>query len=288
MKSISKILLTTIILLAFLACKAQIKNAQSESMKIYGNCEMCEATIEKAGNIKKIAEVDWNEDTKIATLTFDAKKTNVDEILKRIALAGYDSETYLAPKDVYSQLPSCCQYERNAKSLVNKESEMTASVSKTDKHDHAAMPIQNQEILQLKAVFDNYFALKDALVKTDGGLASTKAKSLLAAITAVKMEKLQADEHTVWMKVVKDLGVDAEHIVDTKDPAHQREHFIPLSKNIYQLIKVSKQESPVYYQFCPMANDGKGANWLSKENSVKNPYYGSMMLTCGSVVEVIK
>ena len=34
-------------------------------------------------------------------------------------------------------------------------------------------------------------------------------------------------------------------------------------------MKISKQETPTYYQFCPMANDGKGANWLSKENAIK-------------------
>jgi hypothetical protein len=57
---------------------------------------------------------------------------------------------------------------------------------------------------------------------------------------------------------------------------------------MYELIKVSKVDEPVYVQFCPMANNGEGANWLSKESAVKNPYYGSMMLTCGSVKEAIK
>ena len=61
-----------------------------------------------------------------------------------------------------------------------------------------------------------------------------------------------------------------------------------LSKNMYELIKVAKPAETVYYQFCPMANDGKGANWLSKENGIKNPYYGSQMLTCGKTVETIK
>jgi hypothetical protein len=37
-----------------------------------------------------------------------------------------------------------------------------------------------------------------------------------------------------------------------------------------------------------MYNDGKGANWLSKESTIKNPYYGSQMLTCGKTVETIK
>ena len=48
------------VLLSFTACNAQIKNAKTESVKIYGNCGMCETTIEKAGNKKKIAKVDWN------------------------------------------------------------------------------------------------------------------------------------------------------------------------------------------------------------------------------------
>jgi len=37
-----------------------------------------------------------------------------------------------------------------------------------------------------------------------------------------------------------------------------------------------------------MFNNGKGANWLSKEPAIQNPYYGNKMLTCGSVTETIK
>jgi copper chaperone CopZ len=294
MKSISKILVAITFLLSFTACNAQIKNAKTESVKIYGNCGMCESTIEKAGNKKKLAKVDWNKDTKMATITYDATKTNQDEILKRIALSGYDSEKFLAPNDVYAKLPGCCQYERKAQTVAKVETSAKADSAKTEMtenhsaHNHTAMTETKQELPQLTAVFDNYFAVKDALVKTDGNIASTKAKELLTAINAVKMDKLSTDEHTIWMKVMKDLLMDAEHIGDTKDASHQRDHFMSLSKNMYALLKVSKYEQPVYYQFCPMANDGKGANWLSKENAVKNPYYGSQMLTCGKVVETIK
>lgn len=269
------------VLLSYTACNAQIKNATTESVKIYGNCGMCESTIEKAGNVKKVAQVDWNKDTKIATLTFDPNKTNQEEILKRIALAGYDSDQFLAPDDVYAKLPECCQYERVNKPVAKAE-------SKTETHDHSAMTETPQNTNQLKAVFDNYFSIKDALVKSDGNTASAKAKDLSNAISSVKMETLTTEEHTVWMKVMKDLAFDAGHIAETKDVAYQRDHFMSLSKNMYELIKVSNQETPVYYQHCPMANKGKGANWLSKENAIKNPYYGSQMLTCGSTVETIK
>lgn len=43
----------------------------------------------------------------------------------------------------------------------------------------------------------------------------------------------------------------------------------------------------LYLQFCPMANDGKGANWLSKSEQIANPYYGTKMHKCGATVKTI-
>lgn len=106
---------STILLLSSISisgCTAQVKNAKIETVKILGNCGMCEKTIEKAGGVNKIAKVDWDKDTKMALLTYDSTKTNQDEILKRISLAGYDSDNFLAPNDVYNNLHHCCQYER--------------------------------------------------------------------------------------------------------------------------------------------------------------------------------
>lgn len=277
-----------IVLLSYTA-NAQIKNAITEQVKIYGNCGMCETKIEKAGNIKKIANVDWNHDTQMATLTYDSKMTNQDEILKRIALAGYDSDKFLAPDDVYNNLHGCCQYERVAKVPVKEENKTTAGNEDHSNHNHSGMTatgIQNEN--QLKTVFDKYFLVKEALIASDGSKTALASKDLLAAVNNVKMDKLDMDVHMVWMKVLNTLKEDAEHISDTKDVKHQRDHFATLSKDIYTLIKASKYEVPVYYQFCPMFNDGKGANWLSTEATVKNPYYGAKMLTCGKTVETIK
>lgn len=284
MKTISQIAITLILTLSLTACDAQIKNAKTETVTIYGNCGMCEKTIEKAGNKKGVATVDWNKDTKVASLTYDEKQTSKDEILKRIALSGYDSDSFLAPDEAYNDLPGCCQYDRKAKTPVKKE-----AVAETMNHHHEeAATVDVQKAAPLAAVFDKYFAVKDALVKTDGAGASVSATALVQEINKVDMKSLDMNVHTVWMKVLGELKEDAEHISETKDAAHQRDHFDSLSKNIYSLIKVSKVETPVYYQFCPMANDGKGANWLSKENAVKNPYYGSMMMSCGKTVETIK
>ena len=102
------------------------------------------------------------------------------------------------------------------------------------------------------------------------------------------MDKMSADEHKTWMKLQEKLSYDAEHIKGTTELEHQREHFIALSKNMYELFKAFKADAPVYYQHCPMANDGKGADWLSMEEKISNPYMGKSMLTCGKTTETIK
>lgn len=274
-----------VLTLSITACTAQIKNEKTNQVKIYGNCGMCESTIEKSGNVKKIAAVDWDKDSKMATITYDSTKTNQSQILKRIALAGYDSNEFLAPDNVYASLPECCQYERAAKIVSKKETPKMEAENHAN-HNHEAT--QKQEANQLKVVLDSYFEVKDALIKTDGNTSAAKAKNLSSVINAVKMETLKTEEHAVFMKVMKNLISDAEQISKTKDISQQREFFSTLSSNMYQLIKATKPETPVYYQHCPMYNDGKGANWLSKENAIKNPYYGSQMLTCGKTVETLK
>lgn len=261
---------------------AQIKNAQTVTLKIYGGCEMCESTIEKAGNLKNTAQVDWNKDTKMATLTYDSQKTNTDEILKRIALVGYDSEKFLAPDDVYAKLPECCQYTRELKPAA--KTDMQAGNGHAG---HNSTQATVQQKTQLQALFDNYFALKDALVSTDAAAAAQKATALTTAVKAVEMDKLSATEHIVWMKVMKDLAAGSESIAAAKDIAKQRAAFAVLSKPVYDLAKVANYGSALYYQHCPMYNSGKGGNWLSKDEAVKNPFYGSQMLTCGSVQEII-
>jgi len=284
MNLITKISAAIMLLLSFSACNAHMRNVKTESVKIYGNCEMCEKTIETAGNIKKVAKVDWNKDSKMANITYDSTKTSQDEILKRIALTGYDSDKFLAPDDVYDKLAQCCQYNRVNKTAIT----APKVIEEHSMQNQETVVEKKQEVNQLKTIYENYFTLKDALVKSDGKLASTVAKDLLININAVKMDKLSQEEHTVWMKVLSSLKSNTDKVSATTNVEKQRIIFMDLSANFYELLKVSKQETPVYYQNCPMYNDGKGANWLSKENTVKNPYYGSQMLTCGKTIETMK
>lgn len=140
----------------------------------------------------------------------------------------------------------------------------------------------------LQKVLQSYIAVKDALIKSDKVAAASLSKDFFASIETINKTDLNSASQDVWTKVESELKQDAKHLSETKELSLQRNHFVSLSKNLYAVIKVSSIGQPVYYQTCPMANKGKGANWLSLENKIKNPYYGNQMLTCGEVIETIQ
>jgi hypothetical protein len=123
-----------------------------------------------------------------------------------------------------------------------------------------------------------YYEVKDALISSNASVAGTKATALINAI--------KANEKTNASKVLRDkILFDAEHIAESKDIEHQRDHFTSLSTDFYALVKAVKlNDKPVYYAYCPM----KKSYWLSEGEAIKNPYYGNKMLTCGKVAEVLK
>ena len=273
------------------ACDAQIKNAKTETVKIAGNCGMCESTIEEAGSKKKIYKTSWNVDTKTAEISYDPSKTDLDHILKQIALAGYDNERFVAPDEVYNNLHGCCQYDREHKNPGKTVADNTKEkvVSEVDNHDHEkTTPSTKQDRNQFDIVLDSYFDLKDALIKSNASLAATKSAELQNALNTIKKESMDDKIHVAWMKFGNGLKNDAHYIAGSKSIDKQRGHFASLSENMYEIVKVIKPEGTIYYDHCPMYNDNKGANWLSKEKAIKNPYYGNQMLTCGKVIEQIK
>lgn len=131
-------------------------------------------------------------------------------------------------------------------------------------------------------IIDTYLQIKNGLVADNKDQAAIGATGLLAAFSDFDMTKLTEDTHIEYMEILESAKVHAEHIV--KSPIdQQREHFEALSTNINDMITLLGTEKTLYKDFCPMANNNKGAYWLSEVKDIKNPYFGSKMLKCGSV-----
>ncbi|MDO6675194.1 efflux RND transporter periplasmic adaptor subunit [Tenacibaculum sp. 1_MG-2023] len=141
---------------------------------------------------------------------------------------------------------------------------------------------------QLKTAFNDYLGVKDALVKDDAKKVADDAKKLLNKLNLIDMTLLKDNNaHNHWMKLEKELKSSTKSIAETSDIKEQRNHFKHLSSHLGSAIQLFGVNEKVYNQFCPMADNNKGAYWLSKEEKVLNPYFGDAMLTCGEVKQVI-
>jgi periplasmic mercuric ion binding protein len=90
----------------------KISPTKTDTFKVWGNCSMCKARIEKAVKADGAVNADWNIKSKMLTVTFDPSKTNVDAFSKKLAQVGHDTEKYKADNKVYDGLDACCHYER--------------------------------------------------------------------------------------------------------------------------------------------------------------------------------
>ena len=158
------------------------------------------------------------------------------------------------------------------------------SGSSTGNSDTTSVAMVMPADFSIKEIVSNYLKLKNALTKDDSKNAAAAGNAIVANLAALDANSLPAAQKKAFADVADDAKEHAEHIgANAGKLDHQREHFAMLSKDMNDLIKTFGAGQKLYQDFCPMYNDGKGATWISETKEIKNPYYGSKMLTCGSV-----
>jgi len=170
--------------------------------------------------------------------------------------------------------------------------EMSASSSTSTpgkKAEVKSVSINQKAKDALKPLYEEYLNFKDALVADNLAEAQSAANELKAKLDAVNMSIFTGASHNAWMDHSSDLKNALQHVQHLKDIEAVRKAFQQVSEGMIDLTKAfNPLEKTLYVQFCPMADNNKGANWLSTEEEIRNPYFGEAMLTCGEVKSTIK
>lgn len=141
----------------------------------------------------------------------------------------------------------------------------------------------------LNSLFSSYFDLKDALVNDDAVLALKQAQKMASYLKEIDRSAIKKENQEIWSKVSEELSKSLQQILTQKELEGIRKEFIAVSeKMIFLAQNFDASENPMYIQHCPMANTNKGADWLSLHQLIKNPYFGSSMLSCGEVIDTIQ
>jgi len=150
------------------------------------------------------------------------------------------------------------------------------------------MPSDDNFKQQLTVVYRDYIILKDAFIASDLQKVSDAVAKVKLSLKTVDMTLLKGDDHVKWMKFSGNLEMNLEKIISGKDLIIQREWFASFNAKFHDAVKTFGLSGiTTYYQYCPMANDNKGAYWLSDIKEIANPYFGEKMMKCGETKEVL-
>ena len=141
---------------------------------------------------------------------------------------------------------------------------------------------------KLTEAIEAYIRGKDALVESDLAGAQGEFESFSEILEEIGIHGLSGDGHMAWMESYEVLMEHTASITGTGDIEEAREAFRHLSDELIRAVQMFGIEGVVYHQYCPMAFGDEGANWLSSEEQIQNPYLPDTMLMCGEVIERIE
>lgn len=198
--------------------------------------------------------------------------------MREVVLGESTGEYYIVKKGLQENE----EVVANGVFAVDAAAQLNGKYSMMNRPESNRIVVQDEFKKQLTKVVENYFALKNSLVKSNTTNAEKESEKLLNSIKKVDMSLLEEDAHVKWMSSKNDLTELLKKNNSSFDLEEYRINFQKISGKIIDLTEsFGINKDFVYVQFCPMAFDDKGAFWLSETEEILNPYFGDDMLNCG-------
>ena len=149
-------------------------------------------------------------------------------------------------------------------------------------------------------VVESYLRMKDAFIDDDLLRAKLYTDQFVAALDSIPTAELDNDKNAVAATAkatIADIKANAASLVRQENITEMRKDFSMVTEMMYPAFfqSINYEGDKLYLQHCPMAFDNdQGANWLSKEEKIVNPYLGKVhpkykatMISCGEVKDSV-
>ena len=156
-----------------------------------------------------------------------------------------------------------------------------------EKKSGAKISLSDDEKTKIEALLSEYLKLKDALVADDLQLSKKEITALKLKVEEINTIGLKGEAEKVWKMVNTQLINRTRELSEAKDLKEIRGGFDELSSEVIMLVSKLQVSSQLFVLHCPMADNNRGADWISLSSEVLNPYYGKAMLGCGEVTKTI-
>lgn len=152
--------------------------------------------------------------------------------------------------------------------------------------DHARVPVRLPAAAEreLERVVAAYLDVTHALTRDDTVAARRAARAFAAALSAAEFSGAAAGAVAEWRRARDTLHPRAVVMATASDIAVLRRELVQVSARLEQAVRAfpTARVGPLYRVVCPMV-DGREGTWLSRQDTVRNPYFGAAKLACGTV-----
>lgn len=179
-----------------------------------------------------------------------------------------------------STLVACQNSDKKEESL-----EKTADKTERKKSDKKGNEMSETDWarLDIDPILKDYMIVKDELVSDNMDGVGKNTERLITDINNYDYDKV-AEEHKDFTKAIMGDAKEVAMKIDSgKNLEEKRKYFYHLSEIMTKYVMTVGTKEPIYEQYCPMYDSDRGATWLSLNEEIKNPYFGSKMLKCGEV-----
>lgn len=153
----------------------------------------------------------------------------------------------------------------------------------------SAFAQEHQHDEHLSTLVEHYLDAKNALAEDNFEAAHLAVSDIMNEVVEndemnnhEEHAQMHAEHHASMVEAVTN-GVQAEDIDEL------RSSFKNISSNLIKALKnQGYDDESLYLQYCPMAVDGEGAQWISDQEKIINPYMGQKMPGCGQTKEMIE
>lgn len=131
-----------------------------------------------------------------------------------------------------------------------------------------------------------YLSMKDGFVSDNENEIDKQAAQMLSILNNMPDNILSGEALTYWKEKKGFLLAHLNLYIEAEKDKNKRLNFVFLSTVMVKSVKAFGYEGQkLFVDYCPMANDDKGAYWLSQTKEIRNPYMGKKMPKCGEVKE---
>lgn len=140
------------------------------------------------------------------------------------------------------------------------------------------------------AMLQSYYSLSDAFVAGDTSKVNASAAALARNADSLRVDEIKGDSSGMIKETARqfmqNISSSSATLRQGSDIEAKRKEFEMVTDALWSLTRTVRYDGQkVYYQYCPMAFDNKGAYWLSSSTEVRNPYFDARMLKCGEVAD---